>query len=122
MDQDFREQVYALVARIPAGQVATYGQIARLLGAPRSARMVGRALSTLPAERQIPWHRVVNRLGRISERWPHLRMDHQAHLLESEGIKFEATGAIDLSRYRWRPPSEAPLEQVPADSVSSGLS
>lgn len=104
MSMDFREQVYDFVARIPAGRVVTYGQIAEWLGAPRSARRVGRALGTLPPEQDVPWHRVVNREGRISVRWPVARMDEQAERLRTEGVEFEASGSINLARYRWLPP------------------
>lgn len=106
LDTAWRERVYDLVAAIPAGRVATYGQIARSLGAPRSARRVGQALSQLPPDRSVPWHRVVNRAGRISERWPVGRMDRQAQLLRDEGVDFEAGGQIDLSRFRWYFPDE----------------
>ena len=105
----FYERVYRVIARIPRGRVMTYGQIADYVGAPRSARRVGQALSQTPADRRLPWHRVVNRSGRISERWPAARMDYQAQLLRDEGIFFEADGRIDLDRYRWHPGPEEGL-------------
>lgn len=116
---NFREQVYQFVARIPPGRVVTYGQIAEWLGAPRSARRVGQALGSLPPDRLVPWHRVVNRAGRISQRWPAARMDEQAHLLRMEGVTFDAAGVIDLARYRWLPPVDEAVEQVRQHSVLS---
>ena len=104
-DPAFCERVYHLVALVPPGRVVTYGQIAHHLGAPRSAQMVGRALSRLPANRPVPWHRVINQSGRISARWPAARMDYQAQLLRDEGIVWEADGRIDLGRYRWQFPN-----------------
>lgn len=100
MDQQksFEEQVYDLVAEIPRGRVSTYGQLAFLLGFPRRARMVGRALSHAPEERQLPCHRVVNCQGRTAPCWPEQKM-----LLEGEGIEFLKNGCVDLKRYRWNP-------------------
>ncbi|MGC9398484.1 MAG: MGMT family protein [Anaerolineae bacterium] len=97
--RDF-DRVYAMVRRIPPGRVATYGQIARLLHWPRGARTVGWALRALKPGADVPWHRVVNAQGRIS-------LDDAAHqqaLLAAEGIVFDETGCIDLTRYRWIPP------------------
>lgn len=91
------ERVYEMVRRIPPGRVATYGQIARLLDWPRGARTVGWALRALKPDTDVPWHRVVNALGRIS-------IDDAAHQrarLEAEDVLFDETGSIDLSRYRW---------------------
>jgi len=97
------ERIYGLVARIPAGQVATYGDIAAILGT-RDARAVGYALNVLPRARaDVPWQRIVNREGGISTSGP-----EQRALLEAEGILFDARGRVPLSRYRWAGPgSEA---------------
>lgn len=92
------ERIYALVARIPYGQVATYGQIARHLGMPQSARLVGWAMHTCPPG--LPWHRVVNREGKVSPRSDGSEALQRA-LLEEEGIVFDAQGRIDLKRYGW---------------------
>jgi methylated-DNA-protein-cysteine methyltransferase-like protein len=97
------DDIYAVVARIPRGRVATYGQVALLAGRPRQARLVGYALHALPAGSPVPWHRVVNAAGRISLRGGALGFeDVQARLLAREGIRF-AAGAIPLARYRWVP-------------------
>ena len=98
------ERIYAVVARIPKGRVATYGQVARLANLPGQARQVGYALSALPDGSRIPWHRVINAAGRISPRaggidWGTL----QRLRLRRERVVFDARGCIDLARFRWRP-------------------
>lgn len=101
----FYTAVYRLVACIPPGKVATYGQIAGLLGHPSAARAVGYALHALPASSDIPWQRVINASGRISSRChPHAESIQRA-LLEAEGVRFNAADAVDLRRYRWAGPS-----------------
>ena len=95
-----------MIARVPKGRVATYGQIAGEAGLPGHARMVGYALSALPEGSRVPWHRIVNAAGRISlrsaaEGRPMDRI--QRFLLEREGVRFGGGGAIPLARYRWRP-------------------
>jgi methylated-DNA-protein-cysteine methyltransferase-like protein len=95
--------IYAVVARIPRGKVATYGQVAQLADLPRQARLVGYALNVLPAGRRLPWHRVVNAKGQISARSNDLGHDQmQAQLLAREGVRIVA-GQIDLGSQRWRP-------------------
>jgi len=88
----FFDQVYDLVAQIPPGRVATYGQIAALLGVPRGARAVGWALRVLPRARQksVPWHRVVGAGGRISPRAGDGPMV-QRRRLRREGVSFHGT-------------------------------
>ena len=96
-------RIYAVVARIPRGRVATYGQVAALARLPRQARLVGYALSALPADSALPWHRVVNAKGQVSVRGNGLGHDElQAQLLRREGVKFTA-GAISLPTFRWAP-------------------
>ena len=91
------------MSRIPKGRVATYGQVAMLAGLPRQARFVGRALHELPADSDVPWHRVVNAAGKISIRSDGLGHDElQAQLLRREGVRF-VDGAIPLARFLWRP-------------------
>ena len=99
-----RESIHAMVGRIPAGQVATYGQIARLLMQPRGARQVGYALAALSPDSQVPWHRVVNAQGRISPRGLDGAHYLQRLLLEDEGVAFDAQGRIDLGRFGWPGP------------------
>jgi methylated-DNA-protein-cysteine methyltransferase-like protein len=96
--------VYAIVKEIPAGKVATYGQIAAMVGSGLPARIVGYALHGLPDGTSIPWHRVINSKGKIS--YAVSRHDHdslQQNLLEHEGIKFTMDGFIDLDKYLWIP-------------------
>jgi methylated-DNA-protein-cysteine methyltransferase-like protein len=97
------QRIHAVVARIPGGKIATYGQIAILAGLPRQARLVGYALNALPAGTRLPWHRVVNAKGEISPRSNGLGHDQiQAQLLTREGVRL-VRGKIDLERYRWQP-------------------
>lgn len=94
-----RERIYGAARRIPAGRVATYGDLARLAGAPRAAREVGWAMAALPADSDVPWWRVVNRLGRLSPRASGTEL--QAELLRAEGVEFLPDGSIDLRLYAW---------------------
>ncbi len=93
------QTIYALVSAIPKGQVATYGQLARALGAPRHARAVGRALSQLPEGSEVPWHRVVNAQGRVSQRGEPID-NLQRRLLETEGVCFDERARVNLRHYR----------------------
>ena len=93
--------VYALVKRIPRGKVATYGQIARLLGAPRSARVVGWAMHGTPKGSRVPWHRVVQRGGSLSPTACASEPGRQRRLLEGEGVAFRRDGRIDMERHQW---------------------
>lgn len=106
----FHEQVFAVVRRIPRGRVATYGQIAGVLGSPKVARHVGFALAAVGnAKRPVPWHRVVNARGQVSPRSDGLASEDQYDLLESEGVEFRPNGSVDLRRYRHVFPEETEL-------------
>ena len=83
---------------IPAGKVASYGQIATLAGLPEQARLVGRILSQLPRDTTIPWHRVVNAAGRISNP----NASYQIERLSEEGLPL-INGRINLRCHRWQP-------------------
>jgi methylated-DNA-protein-cysteine methyltransferase-like protein len=97
-------EIYAVVSRIPAGRVATYGQIARLAGRPGHARLVGYALCALRGDTSIPWHRVVNAQGRISPRSDGGPGDRVQRLrLEGEGVSFDDRDRIPLGLFLWRP-------------------
>lgn len=97
----YYDDVYTIVSQIPAGRVSTYGRIAQLTPVPRGARGVGWALAGLgPAQaRDVPWWRVINAAGRISNI---LHGQLQRELLEAEGIEFDADGYIDLARFLWQ--------------------
>lgn len=99
----FYEQVYAVVRRVPRGQVTSYGRVARMLGHPNAARAVGYAMAALrgkeddPVYGPVPWHRVINSQGRISSPNP----DLQARLLRAEGVAVSDEWRVDLTRYLW---------------------
>lgn len=101
----FFEQVYQLVKQIPEGKVASYGQIASMLGNPRLARQVGYALRRLSTnERNIPWWRVVNREGYISINHGEGGIEKaiQAERLIEEGVIFIARYRVDLKSNLWK--------------------
>lgn len=111
----FFEQVYSVVRCVPAGHVATYGQIAHLLGQPHAARTVGWAMQGLPEGSDVPWHRVVNAGGRISISDRQGAIE-QRRLLEAEGVAFDAYGRIDLDRFGWIGLSELDIQQLLEDA------
>ena len=96
-----RARIYSIVAGIPAGCVSTYGRIAALAGMPRQARQVGYALAALPKDNDVPWHRVVNAKGEISQRAN--GETRQRELLEAEGVVFDSKGRVSLKRFGWDP-------------------
>lgn len=96
------QRIYEVVKEIPAGRVATYGQIALRAGNPRWARVVGYALHNNPLPGVIPCHRVVNRLGKPAETFAFGGGSAQRTLLEGEGVVFCEDGRVDLERYGWQ--------------------
>jgi len=95
-------RIYACIARIPAGKVATYGQIAKLADAS-GPRQVGYALSSTPPELDIPWHRVINVKGEISARADGDPDSEQHRRLLADGVMPNQHGRINLKQYRWAP-------------------
>jgi methylated-DNA-protein-cysteine methyltransferase-like protein len=99
--ESFVCRVLAVVARVPAGRVATYGQVAALAGAPGAARAVGSVLRHAPEAARLPWQRVVNGVGGVSLRPGRLAGDdpaaRQRALLEAEGVVFGPDGRIALA-------------------------
>lgn len=95
------DSVYDIVKKIPSGRVATYGQIARMLGNPRLSRAVGYALHANPSPDTIPCFRVVNRAGRTSKAFAFGGEDVQRALLQAEGVGFLPNGNVDLERFLW---------------------
>lgn len=102
--------IYNTVRRIPAGQVATYGQVAASAGLLKRARLVGQLLWQLDATSDVPWHRVINARGEISYSVSRHGGDVlQRQRLEAEGVMFLASGKIKLEDYQWLD------EEMPAD-------
>lgn len=108
----FDRHVYEIVRVIPPGNVLTYGRIAAFIPPPPKmsyasycavrARWVGYAMARCPED--LPWHRVVNAQGRVSER-PGFGPDLQRKLLEDEGIFFDEKGRVDIEKHVWEPAS-----------------
>ena len=95
--EDFYLKVYEIVKEIPKGSVATYGQIAFMLGTPQSPRRVGQALSHAPEFLKVPCHRVVNSQGRLVPGWT-----LQKDILLGEGIIFKENGCVNLKKCIWK--------------------
>ena len=94
-----KHAVYAYLKTIPAGKVATYGQVAAAVGRGNAARAVGNILHKNPNPAQIPCHRVVNRKGEVSRAYAFGGAEAQRKRLEAEGIVFEPDGTVDLAKY-----------------------
>ena len=104
----FDQRVWSEVARIPHGRLATYGQIADLIGAYGCARQVGWALRRLKLPSTVPWHRVVNAQGRIAMSLSREGSDWmQRELLMAEGIPVDAEGRLPLRQFLWHPDTHA---------------
>ena len=99
--EGFFERVYEVVEQVPEGMVATYGQVARLVGEPRKARYVGYALHVNPRPGEIPCHRIVFADGRLASGFAFGGPEAQRELLEREGVGFLADGRVDLGSFRW---------------------
>lgn len=89
-------EILSVVEEIPYGKVASYGQIARLIGREKNARLVGKVLSLSEYYGNYPCHRVTNHAGRLA---PHF--SEQRELLKEEGIEFKANGCVDMKKYQW---------------------
>jgi methylated-DNA-protein-cysteine methyltransferase-like protein len=100
--KDFFDKVYEIVARIPYGKVATYGDIAEACGIRSSARTVGWALNGAK-ESGLPCHRVVNRFGALTGRLHFGSYDLMEELLRSEGVEFDKDGCVKLDKHLWKP-------------------
>jgi methylated-DNA-protein-cysteine methyltransferase-like protein len=95
-------RIYEVVKQVPRGKVASYGQIAQIVGAGCDARMVGYAMAGTPEGSDVPWQRIVNREGKIS--LPGKGGVIQRMRLEAEGVVFDARGRIDMKRFGWGGP------------------
>lgn len=98
LTDDLIYEILSVVEEIPAGYVASYGQIAALIGREKNSRLVGKALSLAQYYGQYPCHRVVNRAGRTAPGWY-----EQQSLLEAEGVTFKKDGCVDMKKHRWCP-------------------
>jgi len=101
-DKTYRERVYEIVRRIPAGQIMTYGQIAIILGEGYTARTVGYVMHGADTE-DVPWQRVINSQGKCSTGRLTIPINLQQELLEAEGVIFSDKGKCDLTQFQWFP-------------------
>ena len=98
MTEDLVYEILSVVEEIPEGKVASYGQIAKLIGRDKNARLVGKILSRAEYYGDYPCHRVVNHMGRLA---PHFTA--QRGLLEEEGVAFRENGCVDMKKCQWNP-------------------
>ncbi|AOF49770.1 MGMT family protein [Tetragenococcus halophilus] len=96
LDEDLIYEILSAVEEIPEGSVATYGQIARLIGREKNARLVGKVLSRAEYYGKYPCHRVVNHAGRLAPGWV-----EQAVLLREEGVFLKDENHVDLKKFQW---------------------
>lgn len=108
-DAPLYERIYAVVGQIPPGKVATYGQIALIVGGC-TARMVGYAMAALPFGSDVPWQRVINRQGKISPRAAGNGSARQRQFLEAEGVRFDQKNRVDFEEAGWLGPDWGWLE------------
>jgi len=108
-DAPVYERIYAVVSQIPRGTIATYGQIAKIVGGC-TPRMVGYAMAALPFDSDVPWQRVINSQGKISPRAGGIGSARQRQLLEAEGVKFDAQSRVDFEEVGWPGPDWEWLE------------
>ncbi len=97
---DFTRVVIKIIKNIPSGKVLTYGRIAKLAGNPQAARQVSWLLHSSTKKYNLPWHRVINSLGKISMKTFDDR-EYQKRLLEKEGVVFKDNYKIDLKKFLW---------------------
>ena len=116
-DRTLYERIYAAVGQVPRGMVATYGDIAAIVG-DCDARTVGYALNEVPKGREgeVPWQRIINSQGGISTRG-----EKQRRLLEEEGVVFDDRGRVPLARFRMANPSNPPAPDEPDDPAQLTL-
>jgi methylated-DNA-protein-cysteine methyltransferase related protein len=113
-------RVFALVRACPVGCVTTYGWLAKTVGYPRGARMVGWIMNETPEG--VPAQRVINSKGELSGSWAFGSPDLMRQLLEAEGVIFSEDGRVDLKRYGWDPSrdlSEDELKQILDDAANT---
>ena len=96
MEESLIYEILSVVAEIPEGKVATYGQIARVIGRDKNARLIGKVLGMAEKYGEYPCHRVVNHAGRLVPGWP-----DQGVLLQQEGVELKDSRHVDLKQYQW---------------------
>ena len=96
MEEDLIYEILSVVDEIPEGRVATYGQIAKLIGRDKNSRLVGKVLSMAEYYGEYPCHRVVNASGRLVPGW-----EEQKQILLEEGVSFKQNGCVDLKKHLW---------------------
>ena len=96
LDERLIYEILSAVEEIPEGKVASYGQIARLIGREKNARLVGRVLGMAEYYGVYPCHRVVNHVGRLAPNFP-----EQKDLLAREGVVLKENGCVDMNKYQW---------------------
>ena len=102
-ENELHRQILEVIALIPYGKMATYGQIAKLAGLPKHARLVGYVLKHLDVESQIPWFRVINSQGKLSvTRINEFGQNIQQNLLEREGV-YLLNHKVNLKLFGWQP-------------------
>lgn len=112
-----KARIFALVRACPTGRVTTYGWLARAVGYPRGARMVGWIMNeTSPG---VPAQRVINSKGELSGSWAFGSPDRMRLLLEAEGVIFSDEGRVDLKRYGWDPSRD--LSQSQIEEIFNGI-
>ena len=103
---DFFEKVYAVVKQIPYGRVSTYGAIANYLGSKKSARVVGWAMNASHQKKNIPAHRVVNRVGLLTGEKHFFGINLMKQLLENEGMIIDNNQIKNFNNFFWDPSEE----------------
>ena len=93
-------RILDVVRQVPHGQVATYGQIALIVG-DCTPRMVGYCLASLDFDSEVPWQRIINYQGKVSPRSTGHGSQVQRELLEEEGVEFDARGRVSFRKYGW---------------------
>ena len=110
LPEDFYDRVYAIVRQIPSGKVASYGDIARAVGAAGAARTVGYAMNASHGKGGIPAHRVVNRIGMLSGKAHFPGINAMEQMLEAEGVVIKNDQIQDFDRHHWDPVKELGID------------